>query len=100
MVEPVRGGLIREKNRAIHYPNIPSALRPVPLMSYLPISKPPTDIVINSDDDEEYTDPSVPGTSKSRFHEHFNEEYINTSGSTVHIITSNDLNELVRDLTL
>ncbi|GBN83754.1 hypothetical protein AVEN_141236-1, partial [Araneus ventricosus] len=66
----------------------------------LQITKPPTDTVINSDEDEEYTEPSDPGPSKSRFHEHSNEEYINSSDSTAHIITSNDLNDLVRDLNL
>ncbi|GBO00950.1 hypothetical protein AVEN_45867-1 [Araneus ventricosus] len=66
----------------------------------LQITKPPTDTVINADEDEEYTEPSDPGPSKSRFHEHSNEEYINSSDSTVHIITSNDLNDLVRGLNL
>ncbi|GBM58256.1 hypothetical protein AVEN_85853-1 [Araneus ventricosus] len=85
----------------IHYPNIPSALRSVLHCEDLPIQKPPSDIVINSDDEEEeYTEPSYPGQSKSRFHEHSNEEYINSSDSTVRIITSTDLSDLVRDLNL
>ncbi|GBL97129.1 hypothetical protein AVEN_144579-1 [Araneus ventricosus] len=94
-VEPVRGGLLQKKKRDIDYTNIPSALRPVPHCEDLPIPKPPTDIEINSDDDEEYTEPLDPGPRKSRFHEHSNEEYINFSDSTAHIIATNDLNDLI-----
>ncbi|GBM61403.1 hypothetical protein AVEN_70765-1 [Araneus ventricosus] len=85
MVQPVRGGLKQKKKRAIHYPNIPSALRPVPHCEDLPIPKPPTDILMNSDVEEEYTESSDPGQRKSRFHENSNEEYINSSDSPVHI---------------
>ncbi|GBM44550.1 hypothetical protein AVEN_250534-1 [Araneus ventricosus] len=53
IVEPVRGGLKQETKRAIHYPNIPSALRPVPNCEDLPIPKAPTDIVMNFDVDRD-----------------------------------------------
>ncbi|GBM45475.1 hypothetical protein AVEN_210212-1 [Araneus ventricosus] len=92
--------LSRKKKRAIHYLNIPSALRLVLHCEDLLIPKPPTDIVMNSDVDEEYTESSDPGPSKSRFHENSNEEYIIFSDSPIHIITSNDLNDFVRDLNL
>lgn len=60
----------------------------------LPIPKLPTDFVINSDDDEECIEPVDVIPSRSQFHGHSDDKYINASDSAVHKITSNDPNDL------
>lgn len=57
MVEPIRGGLTKKKKNVVNYPQVRSALRPVPHFEEFLIPKPPTDFVINSDDDVECIEP-------------------------------------------
>jgi len=45
-------GMNRKKKQKIDYPNIPSAIRPVPHGENLPVPEPPKDFVLNSEMEE------------------------------------------------
>ena len=49
MTPPVSKGLSRKKKHGIKYPNIPSAIRPVPLGEILPFPKAPEKYTLDSD---------------------------------------------------
>ena len=53
MVLPVAKGLSRKKKWTKHYPNIPSALRPVPHGEDLPAPDPPESFSLDPDDDQD-----------------------------------------------
>jgi hypothetical protein len=53
MVPSVSGGITKKKKWTIVYPNIPSALRPVPHVEGISISEPQKEFTINSDDENE-----------------------------------------------
>ena len=55
MVPPVSGDIAEKKIKkfTIVYPNIPSALRPVPHGEEIPVSEPPKEFTIVSDDENE-----------------------------------------------
>ena len=83
----------RKKKSSIEYPNIPSAIRPLPCSDELPIPKPCEVGLLSSDDAEsgEEYGISEPCTSRS-------EEFGITS--ELHEINESGLNDLVRDLDL
>jgi hypothetical protein len=49
MVPPVSGGITKKKKWKIVYPNIPSALRPVPHGEGISVPEPPKKFTIDSD---------------------------------------------------
>jgi hypothetical protein len=53
MVRPVSEGIVKKKKWTIVYPNIPSALRPVPYGERISVPKPPQEFAIDSDDEDE-----------------------------------------------
>ena len=53
MIPPVAKGILRKKKWAVEYPNIPSALHPVPHGEELAISVPPESYTLDSDDDHD-----------------------------------------------
>jgi len=94
LTPPVASGMNRKKKQRIGYPNIPSAIKPVPHGRDLPVPEPSKEYNLNSemeDEDmektgphEEPTDPDSQGPA---------------SGSP-HKLTQNELNDLVGDLVL
>ena len=53
MVPPISGGFTKKRKWTLTYPNIPSALRPVPHGEGLLIPEPPKEFTIDSDDEDE-----------------------------------------------
>jgi len=98
MVPPVSGGITKKKKWTIVYPNIPSALRPVPHGEGIFIQEPPKEFTVDSDDEDEGKSTSgspEPPTST--------EPHVSHGRSSVpqpHILTQDELNDLVRDLEL
>jgi len=98
MVPPVSEGIMKKKKRKIVYPNIPSALRPVPNGEGISFPEPPKEFTIDSDDEGE-------GESTSGFPEPpaSTEPHVSHGRSSVpqpHILIQEELNDLVRDLEL
>lgn len=85
---PRASGMTNKKKSAIQYPNIPSAMQPVPHSEQLPVPAPPTNFSIEEDDTGE---PTPTKSSDPDYAE---------CGSTPHIITQGELNDLIRDLDL
>ena len=81
------------KKSVIEYPNILSAIRPVPHSDELPIAEPCSIDLLSSDDAKSSEECSVSKPCTSR-----NEEF----GSTTepHLINESELNDFVRDLDL
>ena len=87
----------RGKKWTITYPKVPSAVRPVPHGEALPIHETPYEFTIDSDDEDE-------GQLTSSFPEPracTDRPYISHGESSApHILTQDELNDLVRDLEL
>lgn len=84
-------GITSKTKRSIQYPNIPSAMRPVPHDNSLPIPQPPESYTLDSESDSGSISPEA-GPS-----------YIPSSHDlpdTPHLITQGELNDLVRELDL
>jgi len=97
MVPPVSGGITAKKKHTIVYPNIPSAIRPVPHSDALPVPEPPKQFSIDSDD--EVGDGATSGSQPSTSNE--DDQYVCEGASSLpHILNENELNDLVRDLEL
>ncbi|CAK8676998.1 unnamed protein product [Clavelina lepadiformis] len=74
MIPPVCKGLSRKKKQSIQYTNIPSAIRPVPHGELLPVPEAPKEFMLR---------------------------YVETlSSKEPHLITRNELHDLIRDLEL
>jgi len=84
-----------KSKHTVQYPNLPSAMRPVPHSVELPVTKPPTNMTLSdsesSDEDVGQTDnnmdcdPTFAGASSS---------------NEPHLLTQGDLNDIVRHLNL
>ena len=85
----------REK---IKYPNLRSAMRPVPHSDDFPVPTPPVNKDLLSSSDEEM--PSGEDSAESISLEDTECTYSGTSGNEPHWITQEDLNDLARDLYL
>lgn len=84
-------GITSKTKRSIQYPNIPSALRPVPHGNSLPVPQPPESYTLDSESDSESTSPEAGPSYIPSSHE---------LPDTPHLITQGELNDLVRDLDL
>ena len=96
MVPPVSGGFTKKTKWTVVYPNIPSALHPVPHGEGISVPKLPKEFTIDSDNEDKgkstscspelpaYTEPLV---SHGR-----------SSAPQIHILTQDKLNGLVRNL--
>ena len=92
MTPPVSKGLSRKKKHGIQYPNIPSAIRPVPHGEILPVPKAPEKYTLDLDKQE---------IESSEFPMSSQESYIASCIShEPHFISQNELNDLVWDLEL
>jgi hypothetical protein len=97
MTTPVTHGISKKKRLALTYPNIPSAMRPVPHGVGLPVPIPPDSYTVSDDsgsDSGAISTPSKQSTSKDP-------DFCSSGESTQqHKITQCELNDLVRDLQL
>ena len=82
--------------KKIKYPNLRSAMRPVPYSDDLPVHTPPVNKDLLSSSDEEM--PSREDSAESIPLEDIESTYSGTSGNEPHWITQEDLNDLARDL--
>ena len=83
----------KKKNK---YPNLRSAIRPVPHLDDLPVPIPPVNKDLLSSSDEEM--PSSGDTAESISLEDIESTYSATSGNEPHWLTQENLNDLARDL--
>jgi len=60
LTPPVTSGMNRKKKQRIDYPNIPSAIRPVPHGEDLPVPEPPKEYNLNLKMEEEDTEKRGP----------------------------------------
>ena len=84
-------GLSLKSKHSIQYPNLPSALRPIPHGQDLPIPTPPE--VYSVDDD-------VIDKNDAYMEDNSDPDFQPTSSTAPHLISQGKLNDLVRDLTL
>ena len=97
IVPPLRHGITKEiKKRTVNYPNILSAIRPVPHTEDLPVPVSPQQYILDSDDEltenwEKTPEPSTSTDADFTADLQFNE---------FHRITQEELNDLIRDLDL
>ena len=52
MEPPIQNGMSMKKKSKLLYPNIPSAIRPVPHVDGLPVPEPPDNFAMYSDDED------------------------------------------------
>lgn len=93
MVPPIGKGISKKKKWTLEYPNIPSAIRPVPHGDDLPVPKVPESFSAASTDEEEDIGGPEPSTSSDP-------DFEQTTSTKPHLITQSELNDLVRDLNL
>jgi hypothetical protein len=98
MVPPVSGVIMEKKKWTIVYPNIPSAVRPVPHGEGISVPKPPKELTIDSDDEDEAEStsgsPELPASTESHV------SHGRSSAPQPHILTQDELNDLVHGLEL
>ena len=90
-------GFNASSRKKIKYPNLRSAMRPVPHSDDLPVPTPPVNKDLSSSDEEM---PSREDSAESKSLEDIESTYSGTSGNEPHWITQEDLNDLARDLYL
>ena len=96
MVPPIQNGMSMKKKSTLVYPNIPSAIRPVPHGDGLPVPEPPDNLAMYSDDEDSVSSNSErqqPSASRDA-------EYLPITDSSSHKVTEDELSDLIRDLEL
>ena len=91
-------GFNASSRKKIKYPNLQSAMRPVPHSDDLPVPTPPVNKDLLSSSDEEM--PSREDSAESISLEDIESTYSGTSSNEPHWITQADLNDLACDLYL
>lgn len=98
IVPPIKKGISRKKRLSMKYPNIPSAIRPVPHGDDLPVPNPPEEYSLDSDEDEDSTEATsypYPAASTSQ-----DPDFAPESLGEPHRLTQGELSDLIRDLDL
>ena len=85
----------RKKKHRIDYPNIPSAIRPVPHGEDLPVPEPPKEYNLNSEMEKEDMEKTGPHEEEPT-----DPDFLGPASESPHKITQNELNDLVCDLDL
>jgi len=98
MVPPVLGGIAKKKRGAIVYPNIPSALRPVLCGEGISVPASPKEFTIDSDEEDEGESTSGSPETPASTEPHVS--HGRSSAPQPHILTQNEMNDLVHDLEL
>jgi len=98
IVLPFRQGITKKekKKRTVNYPNISSAIRPVPHTEDLPVPVPPQRYILDSDDEptENWEKTPQPSTSMDA------DFTADLQFKEFHRITQEELNDLIRDFNL
>jgi len=95
MVPPIKNGMSMKKSTLV-YPNILSAIWPVPHGDGLPVPEPPDNLAMYSDDEHSASsnnEEQQPSASRDA-------DYVPSTDSSHHMITEGELNDLIRDLKL
>jgi len=88
-------GVTAKAKHTVQYPNLPSAMRPVPHSAELPMPKPPTNITVS---DLESSNEDVGQANNNMDCDPI---YAGVcSSNEPHLLTQGDLNDIVRDLNL
>jgi len=98
MVPPVSGDITKRKKWTIVYPNIPSALRPVLHGEGISVPEPPKEFTVDSDDEDEGKSTSGSPEPPASTEPHVS--HGRSSAPHTHILTQDELKDLVRDLDL
>jgi len=98
MAPLVSGGITKKKKWTIVYQNIPSALRPVPHGEGISVPEPSKEFTIDSDDEDEGESPSGSPEPPASTEPHVS--HGRSSVPQPHILTQDELTDLVRDLEL
>jgi len=85
-------GMKRKRKQSIDYPNIPSAIRPVPHREDLPVPEPPEEYNLNSEMEEEDTEKTGPHEEEPT-----DPDFQGPASESPHKLTQNELNDLVGD---
>jgi len=86
-------GVTAKSKYTVQYPNLPSAMRPIPHSAELPVSKPPTNMMLS---DRESNDEDVGQAKKNMDCDPtFAGAY---SSNKPHLLTQGDLTDIVSDL--
>jgi hypothetical protein len=98
MVPPISGGIMKKKKWTIVYPNIPSALCPVPHSKGISIPEPPKKFAIDSDDEDKSE--STLGSPEPPTSTEPHVSHGRSSAPQPHILTHDELNDLFHNLEL
>jgi len=96
MMPPIQNGMSMTKKSTLVYPNIPSAIRPVPHGDEFPVPEPPDNFVMCSDEESSVSSNSEekqPSASRVA-------DNLPSSEFSNHKITEGELSDLIRDLKL
>jgi len=97
MVPPIQNGMsMKKKSKSTLYPNIPSAILPVPHGNGLPVTETPDNFAMYSDDKDSVSSNSEeeqPSASRDA-------DYLPSTDSSNHKITEGKLSDLISDLEL
>lgn len=94
LTPPIKAGLSMKKIRTVQYPNLPSAIRPIPHSDSLPVPTPPENCVfeVENEDSVEQEEPKKPSTSHDPDFEGKDDK--------PHRLSQAELSDLIRDLGL
>lgn len=87
-------GFSNKNKHKIIYPNIPSALRPVPHDDSMPVPKPPDTYTLDSETTSEEASPDANASMQE------DDDFSLSSSSGLQLISKAELNDLLRDLDL
>jgi len=88
----VASGMNRKRKQRICYPNITSAIRPVPHGEDLPMPEPPKEYNLNLEMEEEDTEKTGP-----REEERTDPDFQGPASESPHKLIQNELNYVIRD---
>ncbi|UYV80495.1 hypothetical protein LAZ67_19000325 [Cordylochernes scorpioides] len=86
--QEITTGITSKSRHTVEYPDLPSAMRPVPHSDILPVPQPPENVIFSDDD------------SDRREQQWDDTNFEAGALSEPHLLTQGDLNDLVRDLDL
>jgi len=94
LTPPIKAGLSMKKRGTVQYPNLPSAIRPIPHSDSLPVPTPPQnyELEVENEDSVEEEEPNKPSTS--------HDPDFAEKDDKPHRLSQAELSDLIRDLDL